>query len=422
MGPGYSPVTSVTGSIVPTPASYAGDGATRFLHGVIAFDAQVRDSLVLQGAGIVDAHYADGQIAVAYRPDRRVVYVNGGIQTGAGDWPMLHMNAFEAPVPYGVLYGTTSDGKLLTFDLVTGAGTQVGTLPYPGANELEIDGTTGQCFYQLATGTNAAQQIFFRTGTGFGPPVPNDAAYTGFEHALGRLYATGNSDPCDHSELRILNPWSGTSTTIGPTQLGTVVGLAFEPRTSTMFGIGAYACIGWVDLLRIDLTDGEGHSIGPPGVQLGSIEFGPDGDLYGGGTDQYAGQLYRIHPTTGFMKPVGPSGFGAITGLAFAPPAVAGVEPPASGGLHLAAAPNPGRGGAVRITFALPRPDDVTLEVFDVTGRSVWRQARPGLPAGEHAIVWNGRDVDGRRLAAGVYLARMVTPAGSRTTRIVRLD
>lgn len=69
--------------------------------------------------------------------------------------------------------------------------------------------------------------------------------------------------------------------------------------------------------------------------------------------------------------------------------------------------PNPTR-GATSIRFAVPRKTVVTISLFDVRGRQVRSLTQREWEPGEHAIEWNGRDEDGRRLSAGIYLCRMV--------------
>jgi hypothetical protein len=47
----------------------------------------------------------------------------------------------------------------------------------------------------------------------------------------------------------------------------------------------------------------------------------------------------------------------------------------------------------------------VRIDVVDVTGRRVWSWASSGeLPAGPHAVVWNGRDGFGNLLRSGIYI------------------
>jgi flagellar hook assembly protein FlgD len=45
--------------------------------------------------------------------------------------------------------------------------------------------------------------------------------------------------------------------------------------------------------------------------------------------------------------------------------------------------------------------------VFDVLGRQVRVIADASYPAGEHSLVWDGRDSNGTPVRAGVYLCRM---------------
>ena len=100
------------------------------------------------------------------------------------------------------------------------------------------------------------------------------------------------------------------------------------------------------------------------------------------------------------------------------------VDAPAPGvpgaAAFAAPAPNPSRGD-VRLGFALARPGEVSLEIFDVAGRRVRTLARGSRAAGEHACRWDGRDGDGRRAGAGLYLARLVAGGETLTRRIVRL-
>jgi hypothetical protein len=85
----------------------------------------------------------------------------------------------------------------------------------------------------------------------------------------------------------------------------------------------------------------------------------------------------------------------------------------ASRTLGLAVArPNP-FASVTSLRFALPRAEYVKLEILDATGRRVAGLAEAELSAGDHTVHWAGQDAQGRRLAAGVYFARLT--AGSRT-------
>jgi hypothetical protein len=84
-------------------------------------------------------------------------------------------------------------------------------------------------------------------------------------------------------------------------------------------------------------------------------------------------------------------------------PGEAGVP----GRLEAGSRPNPFR-DLSRIRFRLGTRTRVSLEVFDIAGRSV-RRMLGGVPfePGEHSVDWDGRDSAGRGVAPGVYLARL---------------
>jgi flagellar hook assembly protein FlgD len=84
--------------------------------------------------------------------------------------------------------------------------------------------------------------------------------------------------------------------------------------------------------------------------------------------------------------------------------------------------PNPFRRDT-SIRFAIPegpvRP--VSLRVYDLSGRLVRTLADGELDAGYHSLSWDGRDGDGRAVAAGVYLTRLSTGADVSNGKLVYL-
>jgi hypothetical protein len=69
-------------------------------------------------------------------------------------------------------------------------------------------------------------------------------------------------------------------------------------------------------------------------------------------------------------------------------------------------APNPFAGEA-RIAFSLPEHGRVSIELYDVAGRSVAGILDETLPAGRHQARWDGTDASGHDCAAGIYFVRM---------------
>jgi hypothetical protein len=71
--------------------------------------------------------------------------------------------------------------------------------------------------------------------------------------------------------------------------------------------------------------------------------------------------------------------------------------------------PNPLTAGPATVRFTLPRAAEMSLKIYDATGRlvRVLADANQVLAAGEHVIDWDARDERGRQVAGGVYLVRL---------------
>ncbi len=59
------------------------------------------------------------------------------------------------------------------------------------------------------------------------------------------------------------------------------------------------------------------------------------------------------------------------------------------------------------IRFSVPKNDQVSVKIYDVAGRLVKVLVDEHRTAGEHAVVWRGRDNADRMVAAGVYFVRL---------------
>ena len=75
------------------------------------------------------------------------------------------------------------------------------------------------------------------------------------------------------------------------------------------------------------------------------------------------------------------------------------------------------------LRYSLPARASVDLRIFDVAGRLV-RTLSPAAPqdAGRHEVRWDGTATGGRRVASGVYFARVSALGQSATRRLVRLE
>jgi photosystem II stability/assembly factor-like uncharacterized protein len=80
--------------------------------------------------------------------------------------------------------------------------------------------------------------------------------------------------------------------------------------------------------------------------------------------------------------------------------------------------PNPFNPSTV-ITYQLTMNSQVSLKIYDILGREVKTLADEEETAGQHAVLWEGTDYDGRQVASGVYYYRLITPSGSITKKAV---
>lgn len=96
-----------------------------------------------------------------------------------------------------------------------------------------------------------------------------------------------------------------------------------------------------------------------------------------------------------------------------------GSEPAALTPFLGAPRPNP-TAGAVTLPVRLSAPGPARLDVVDVLGRTV-RSLDLDLSKGASAVAWDGLDASGRPVAAGLYLVRLTTEAGTAAVRVTRL-
>ncbi len=85
----------------------------------------------------------------------------------------------------------------------------------------------------------------------------------------------------------------------------------------------------------------------------------------------------------------------------------------------VAAAPNP-FGTTVAFTFDVPHTGSVEVRLFDSSGRAVRGLVARRFTPGRYTARWDGADDHGRRVAPGVYFARIRAGAFEASRRIVR--
>lgn len=73
------------------------------------------------------------------------------------------------------------------------------------------------------------------------------------------------------------------------------------------------------------------------------------------------------------------------------------------------------------IKFALPKAGRVEVSVFNVLGQEVNTLVSEDMPAGNHTIVWDGRNGTGNSVSSGIYFYRIVAGDFSQTKKMLML-
>ena len=84
------------------------------------------------------------------------------------------------------------------------------------------------------------------------------------------------------------------------------------------------------------------------------------------------------------------------------------------------ARPNPFN-PATEVSYSLAGAGRVQLEIYDARGYKVRTLVDEVRPAGAHTAVWNGRDDQGRKVASGMYISRLVSGGRTASARLTLL-
>jgi len=71
------------------------------------------------------------------------------------------------------------------------------------------------------------------------------------------------------------------------------------------------------------------------------------------------------------------------------------------------------------INFGLAKGDDVKLIVYNILGQKVKTLVNNPMNAGNHKVVWNGKNDSGQSVSSGVYFYRMTTNKYSKTAKMI---
>jgi hypothetical protein len=124
------------------------------------------------------------------------------------------------------------------------------------------------------------------------------------------------------------------------------------------------------------------------------------------GVDLVSGVTYRVY--SGFWNPW----------------LIAVVEAEDEGGLSLPVTyqlgqnwPNP-FGPGTTIPYALPKPSQVSMEIYNLRGQRVRLLTNAVRQPGYHFVRWDGTDASGAELGSGVYLCKMTAHGAAGTAYV----
>ena len=70
------------------------------------------------------------------------------------------------------------------------------------------------------------------------------------------------------------------------------------------------------------------------------------------------------------------------------------------------------------IAFSLERDERAVIGVYDLTGRLVMSLADRTYSAGDHSVVWHGKDAMGRAMPSGSYIVGLETESGVEARKV----
>lgn len=74
---------------------------------------------------------------------------------------------------------------------------------------------------------------------------------------------------------------------------------------------------------------------------------------------------------------------------------------------------------STKINFSLPQASQVTLKIYDVTGKEIVTLVNQKYSAGKYTTDWFGLDANGKAVSSGVYFYKIITENNIQTKRMV---
>ncbi|HHE40300.1 MAG TPA: T9SS type A sorting domain-containing protein, partial [Candidatus Cloacimonetes bacterium] len=74
------------------------------------------------------------------------------------------------------------------------------------------------------------------------------------------------------------------------------------------------------------------------------------------------------------------------------------------------------------ISFSVTQTSSfVTLNIYNIKGQQVKQLISEQLPAGQHSVIWNGKDDNGKFVSTGIYFYKLKTENFEKTRKMILL-
>lgn len=183
---------------------------------------------------------------------------------------------------------------------------------------------------------------------------------------------------------------------------------------------------GWFDPSGLIRLRRAGQIFGdmPYGCVIGHFDAPPASGFYvgdGGGWSTQSAEFGRTLKLSLNMSPADHAGMSgqfvvSVIRVTSGPSLVIPADP-APKDLGLSGGPNP-MDSVTSIEFSCADAGPVHARIYDQSGRWVRTLTNEVFSAGEHKLVWDGRDDSGRALDAGGYFCQVSTASGSHSKRL----
>jgi len=315
----------------------------------------------------------------------------------------------------GVLYSSTGaieNGKVLTVDLANGAGTELGISNFEELNSLTIS-PVSNVMYGISTNTNTTELVRVNAMGGdafteYTLDIGNMSAIA--FNSAGVLYASELGGDIYTIDLST-GDYSSVTSVNG---ISSVLAMTIDQMTDEVW-VSPNVVIGTKDkVYTLDLATGDVTLVGQTGFGKVTNDMAIDeqGNLYGivGGPGE-EGELIQIDRTDGTGTLVGNIGYQNVVGLAYSingdPNSVKGTGAGIPESYSLSQNyPNPFN-PETRIKFSLPVSSKVTVRVYNLLGEVIRTLVNNEYEAGDHNILWNGRDEKGKGVSSGIYFYKI---------------